>query len=107
MREDSPCSKTENKPNYSLHSNLDNTMSLTLHCMLVNARSLNTTTVDNLLNILFVEEKIYVCCITATWLKPGHQAVLTDIKLKGNEIISSLRAKHQKGGGVASLGTKK
>ena len=51
--------------------------------MLVNARSLNTKTVVNLLTILFVDEKIDACCITETWLKPGHQAVLADIKLRG------------------------
>ena len=66
--------------------------------MLVNARSLNTRTVDNLLNILFVDEKIDVCCITETWLKPGDQAVLADIKLRGYEIISSPRARNKKGG---------
>ena len=69
------------------------TITLTLNCMLVNARSLNTRTVDNLLNILFVHEKIDVCCITETWLKPGDQAVLAKIKLRGYEIISSHRAK--------------
>jgi len=73
-------------------------------CMLVNARSLDTRTVNNLLNILFVDEKIDVCCITETWLKPGDQSVLADIKLRGYEIISSPRAKNKKGGeGVAFL----
>ena len=56
--------------------------------MLVNARSLNTRTVDNLLNILFVDEKLDVCCITEIWLKLGDQAVIADIKLRCNEAIS-------------------
>ena len=51
--------------------------------MLVNASSLNTTAVDNLLNNLFVDEKIDVFCITETWLKPGGQAALANTKLKG------------------------
>ena len=66
--------------------------------MLVNAMSLNTRSVDNLLNILFVDGNIAVCCITETWLKPGDQAVLADIKLRGCEIISSPRARNKKGG---------
>ena len=64
--------------------------------MLVNARSLNTRTVDNLLNILFVNGKIDVCCITEAWLKPGDQTVLADIKLRGYEIISSLSTRNKK-----------
>ena len=65
--------------------------------------SLNTRTVDNLLNTLFVDEKINVCCITETWLKPGDQALLAEIKLRGYEIISSLRARNKQGEGVAFL----
>ena len=53
--------------------------------MLVNAISLNTRTVDNLLNILFVDEKLDVCCIIETWLKPRDQTVEAEFKLKGNE----------------------
>ena len=64
--------------------------------MLVNARSLNTVTVDSKLNIFFVDEKINVCRITETWLKPGDQADFADIKLRGYEIISSARAKNKK-----------
>ena len=71
--------------------------------MLLIARSLNTRIVDKLLNILFVDEKIDVCCITETCLKPGDQAVLADIKLRDYEIISSPRAKNKKGVGVAFL----
>ena len=71
--------------------------------MLVNVRSLNTSTVDNLLNILFVDGKIDVCCITHSQLKPGEQVVLADIKLRGYEIISSLRARNKKEEGVAFL----
>ena len=51
------CSETNIKPNHRLHKDLDNTISLILNGMLVNARSLNTRTFDNLLNILFVDEK--------------------------------------------------
>ena len=44
--------------------------------MLLNGRSLNFGTADNL---LFVDEKLDDCCITETWLKPGDQAVLADL----------------------------
>ena len=74
-----------------------------LNCMLVNARSLTRSTIDNLLNILFVDEKIDVCCITETWLKPGDQALLADIKLRGYEIVSSPRSGNKRGGGIAFL----
>ena len=74
-----------------------------LKCMLVNARSLNKKTVDNLLNILFIDEKIDLCCITETWLKPGDQAMLADIKLRGYKIVSSSRANNKRGGGIAFL----
>ena len=70
--------------------------------MLVNSRSLNTRTADNLLNILFVVENIDICCITETWLKPGDQAILADIKLRGYEIISSPRAKYVES--IATMG---
>ena len=73
-----------------------------LNCMLVNARSLNRQTVDDLLNIIFVDEKIDICSITETWLKPGDQAVLADIKLRGYEIISSPRANNKRGGVLPS-----
>ena len=43
--------------------------------------------------------KKYVCCIIETLLKPGHQAVLADIKLRGYETISSPRPQNKKGGG--------
>ena len=71
--------------------------------MLVNARSLNKQTIDNLFNILFIDEKIDVCCITETWLKPTDQALLADIKLRGYEIVSSPRANNKRGGGIAFL----
>ena len=74
-----------------------------LNCMLINARSLNSVTTDNLINILFVDEKIDVCCVTETWLKPSDQAVIADFKLRGYEIISSPRANNKKGGGVAFI----
>ena len=50
------------------------------------------------MNVFFVDEKILVCC-----LKPGDQAVLTDIKLRGYDIISSPRAKNKKEGGGTFL----
>ena len=71
--------------------------------MLVNGRLLKTGTVGNLLNILFVEEKLDVCCITETWLKLGDPSVLADITLRGYEIISSPRAKFKHGGEIPLL----
>ena len=70
--------------------------------MLVNARSLTNDTIDNLINILFKEEDVDVCCITETWLRPDDQAVIADIRLRGYDIISSPR-KCRKGGGLAFL----
>ena len=69
--------------------------------MLVNVRSLYTRTVDNLLIILYEDEKLNVCCKTETWLRPVDQAVLVHINLRGYEIINSPRAKYKKGGVVA------
>ena len=44
--------------NHSLHSGIDKTLTfLTQNYMLVNVRPLNTRTVENLLKILFVDEK--------------------------------------------------
>ena len=71
--------------------------------MLVNASSMNTGIVNNLLNMLFVDEKLDVCCITETWIKPGDKTVLANIKLRGFEIISSPRARNKKGGGVVAF----
>ena len=70
--------------------------------MLVNARSLTNNTIDNLINILLKDEDIDVCCVTETWLKPGDQAILADINLRGYEIVSSPR-EDKRGGGIAFL----
>ena len=80
-----------------------NQTSALLNCMLVNARSLTKTTIDNLLNILFKDEDIDVCCITETWLKSTDQAVLADIKFRGYEIVNSPRPTNKRGGGIAFM----
>ena len=46
VSEGSHCSKTKIGPNHSLHRNLDNTTSLTLNCMLVNAKGRKDEKVD-------------------------------------------------------------
>ena len=56
--------------------------------MLINARSLNKETTDNLLNILFIDHNVDLCCITETWLKHDDQPVIADIKFRGYEITS-------------------
>ena len=71
--------------------------------MLVNARSLNEKTINKLVDILFVDENIDVCCITETWLKDSDEAVLADIKLRGYQIVNSPRSSNKRGGGVAFL----
>ena len=86
------CKASNVKPNDSLPSNMDRNISLTLNCMQIIARSLNTRISDNLLNILFIVENIDVCCITEIWSKSGDRAVLANSKYRGYEITSSHRA---------------
>ena len=95
------CSNRPNLTNMGSSSNLN--LDNFINCMLVNARSLNNRTIDNLFNILLVDEKVDVCCITETWLKPSDQVLLAEIKSRGYQIVSSPRASKKRGGGVAFI----
>ncbi len=70
--------------------------------MLINARSLTKSTIDELFNIVLEDENIDICCITETWLKPSDQAVLSDINLRGFNIVSAPRT-NKRGGGLAFI----
>ena len=95
------CSVRPNLTNLVSSSNLN--LDSYLNCMLVNARSLNNRTIDSLFNILLVDEKVDVCCVTETWLKPSDQVLLAEIKSRGYEIVSSPRTSKKRGGGVAFI----